>query len=83
MILLSSAYTLTKSPFPIPSAFAKDFGRTIEKDDSPTSPWTFLNSLVWNFSKYFIDYIKKPRYKEAWPEKGEICPRNIQMSIAF
>src|SRR6476620_12785792 len=38
MILLSSVYTLTKSPFPIPKAIAKELGRTIEKDDSPTSP---------------------------------------------
>jgi hypothetical protein len=46
IILLSSVYTLTKSPFPIPKATAKDFGRTMENDDSPTSPGSFLYSLL-------------------------------------
>jgi hypothetical protein len=66
MILLSLVYTLTKSPFPIPNEFANDFGRTIENDDSPTSPCTFLNSLLLSdlCACKAIDYIGYKRYKK-------------------
>jgi hypothetical protein len=60
MIFSSAVYTFTKSPFPIPNALAKDLGRTIEKDDSPTSPWTFLYSLL--VLLLLLDWIKSIDY---------------------